>query len=139
MEFSNQTTGQTEFKAQEDFPEKRRKVQWSVELEVVHYFVPLPQKSESRWKKKIKHLKEKALDPMLLLLDSDAVQSLQNGLECLMKKINGRSEELDFDNIRGINQPWDELFELYTTREEISRENNVGNNFTYLEERPDLA
>ena len=65
---------------------------------------------------------------MLVLLDSDAVQLLQNGLECLMKKINGRSEELDFENIRGINEPWDELFELYTTREELSRENDVGNN-----------
>ena len=124
MELSNQKTDQAELKSQEDFPEKRRKVWWSVELEVVYYFAPLPQKTESRWKGKIKHLKEKALDSMLLLLDSDAVQLLQNRLECLVKKINGRSEELDFEAIRGLNQPWDELFELYTTRGEISREDN---------------
>ena len=141
MEFSSQETVQIESNQQEDFLGKRRRVRWSLELEEVHYFVPLPQKTESRWKKKMKHMKEKALDlkhkPMILFwdfYDNNTVQLFHSRLECLVKKINGRSEKLDFEDIRDINKPWDELFELYTTREEVSQENGkakeTSENFT---------
>ena len=126
MEFSTQETKPTEVI---DFPEKRRKVRWSVELEEVHYFVPLPQKSESRWRKKIKNFKEKAHDlkykPLLLLWDREAVHLFQSGLESFVKKINLRSETLDLENIRSVNDPWDELFELYTERGELSHQKIV--------------
>ena len=129
MDFSNQETDHTEFKGQEDFPGTPRKVRWSMDLEEVHYFVPLPQNAGRRWKKKMKHFKEKALDlkhkPMILLwdfCDSNTVHLFQNGLECLVRRIQGRSDKLDFEEIRDINKPWDELFELYTTREETSQE-----------------
>lgn len=126
MELSTQETNSTE---DVDFPEKRRKVRWSVELEEVHYFVPLPQKSESRWRKKMKNLKEKAHDlkykPLLLLWDREAIHLFQSGLESFVKKINLRSETLDLENIRAVNDPWDELFELYTERGELSNQKIV--------------
>ena len=129
MEFSSQESAQIESK-QQDFLGRRRKVRWSPELEEVHYFDPLLQNTESRWKKKMRHFKEKALDlkhkPMILLWDfhdNNTVQLFHSGLECLVKKIKGRSKKLDFEDIRNINKPWDELFELYTTREEVPQGN----------------
>lgn len=115
-----------------DFPDKPRKVRWSIDLEEVHYFVPLPQKTQSRWRKKIQCLKEKALDlkhkPLILLCDfydSNTVHLFQSGLEFLVRKVNGRSDQINFEDIRNINKPWDELFELYTARGEVAldREN----------------
>lgn len=128
MEISKQGAEQLEIKEGEnDFPDKRRRVRWSIDLEEVHYFVPLPQKTHGRWKKKMKCFKEKALDlthkPMILLCDfydSNTVHLLHSGLESLVRKVNGRSDSVDFEDIREINKAWDELFEQYTTREEIS-------------------
>ncbi|KAJ7390459.1 hypothetical protein OS493_025160 [Desmophyllum pertusum] len=113
-----------------DFPaDKRRKVRWSVELEEVHYFVPLPQPTEGRWKRKMKCLREKALDlkhkPILLLwdfYDSNTVHLFHSGLEFLARKVNGRSDKINFEDIHDINKPWDDLFELYTSRGEDSYE-----------------
>ena len=99
MEFSDQETAdQTKFKEQEDFPDTPRKVRWSIELEEVHYFVPFTQTTASRWKNKMKYFK----------------------LSSLVKKMKGRSDKVNFEEIRDINKQWDELFELYTTREETS-------------------
>lgn len=110
-----------------DFPDKPRKVRWSIDLEEVHYFVPLPQKTQGRWRKKIQCLKEKALDlkhkPLILLwdfYDSNTVHLFQSGLEFLVRKVNGRSDQINFEDIRDINKPWDELFELYTPRGEVA-------------------
>ena len=92
MEFSNHENGHIKFREQEDFPGTPRKVRWSMELEEVHYFVSFtPRNTESRWKNKMKHFK----------------------LESLLKKINGRSDKVSFEEIRDINKPWDELFEQY--------------------------
>lgn len=130
MEISKQDAEQLEIKEGEnDFPEKGRRVRWSIDLEEVHYFVPLPQKTHGGWKKKMKCFKEKALDlthkPMILLCDfydSNTVHLLHSGLESLVRKVNGRSDSVDFEDIREINKPWDELFEQYTTRGEVSRQ-----------------
>ena len=107
---------------------KCRRVRWSMVLEEVRYFVPLlPQHTESRWKRKMKNLKEKALElkhkPSILfwdLHDRDTAHIFQNGLKSLARKINGRSECIEFEDIYDINKPWDELFELYTSRGELS-------------------
>jgi len=131
MEIARQVAEQLEIKEGEnDSPDKPRRVRWSIDLEEVHYFVPLPQKTHGRWKKKMKCFKEKALDlthkPMILLCDfydSNTVHLLHSGLESLVRKVNGRSDSVDFDDIRDINKPWDELFEQYTTREEVARQN----------------
>lgn len=131
MEISKQDTEQLQIKGGEnDFSEKPRRVRWSIDLEEVHYFVPLPQKTHASWKKKMKCFKEKALDlthkPMILLCDfydSNTVQLLHSGLESLVRKVNGRSDSVDLEDIRDINKPWDELFQQYTVREEISRQN----------------
>ena len=131
MEISKQDAEQLEIKEGEnDFPDKPRRVRWSIDLEEVHYFVPLPQKTQSGWKKKMKCFKEKALDlthkPMILLCDfydSNTAHLFHSGLESLIRKVNGRSDSVDFEDIRDINKPWDELFEQYTAREEVSRQN----------------
>lgn len=130
MEISKQDAEQLEIKEGEnDFPDKPRRVRWSIDLEEVHYFVPLPEKTQGRWKKKMKCFKEKALDlthkPIILLCDfydSNTVHLFHSGLESLVRKVNGRSDSVDFEDIRDINKPWDELFEQYTAREEVSRQ-----------------
>lgn len=126
MELSNEEN-HSKLQEREDLPDTRRRVRWSVELEEVRYYVPLPQNTESRWKRTKKQFKAKAMDlkqkPLILLwdfCDSSTVHLFQNGLECLVRKIHGRSESLDFEDIRDLNKPWDELFELYTARGEIS-------------------
>lgn len=120
---------ETSHKELEEEGYKCRRVRWSVALEEVRYFVPLPQHTESRWKRKMKNLKEKALDlkhkPSILfwyLHDSDTAHIIQNGLKSLARKINGRSECIEFEDISVINKPWDELFELYTSRGELPEE-----------------
>lgn len=131
MEISKQDAEQLEIKEGEnDFPDKPRRVRWSIDLEEVHYFVPLPEKTQGRWKKKMKCFKEKALDlthkPIILLCDfydSNTVHLFHSGLESLVRKVNGRSDSVDFEDIRDINKPWDELLEQYTAREEVSRQN----------------
>ena len=130
MEISKQDAERLEIKEGEnDYPDKPRRVRWSIDLEEVHYLVPLPQKTHGRWKKKMKCFKEKALDlthkPMILLCDfydSNTVHLLHSGLESLVRRVNGRSDCVDFEDIREINKPWDELFEQYTTRVEVSRQ-----------------
>lgn len=107
---------------QEDSVPVTRKVHWSPQFEIIHYFVPLPQTRKSHWKKKIKRIKEKAVDlkykPLLLLLESELIQFFNSGLESLAKKINYRSEKLCYEKARVTNELWDELFELYSTRSE---------------------
>ena len=130
MELSTQTSEQLEIKGRkDDFPDKPRRVRWSFDLVEVHYFVPLPQKKQSRWTKKMNCLKEKALDlkhkPMILLwdfYDSNTVHLFQSGLAFLARKVNGRCDKVNFEDIRDINKPWDALFEQYTTRDEVSLE-----------------
>lgn len=142
MELSKQEAEQLQMKEQgHDLVDKPRRVRWSLELEEVHYFVPLPQKKDSRWKKKIKCLKEKALDlkhnPLILLgdlYDSNTVHLFHSGIEFLARKMNSRSDKVDFDELRDINKPWDDLFELYATREVAScrsEENRNSNQFTW--------
>ena len=127
-------TQHTELGEEEHIQDKCRKVRWSEALEQVRYFVPLPQHTESRWKRKIKHLKEKALDlkqkPLVLfwdLYESDTAHTFQNGLKSLARKINGRSDCIDFEDIYDMNKQWDELFELYTARREISQVDEIEN------------
>lgn len=112
--------GDVVLRLQEDSVPAKRKVHWSPQFEMTHYFVPLPQTTESHWKKKIKRIKEKAVDlrykPLLLLLESELIQFFNSGLDTLAKKINYRSEKLCFEKIRVTNEHWDELFELYSTR-----------------------
>ena len=131
MELSTQAARQLEIKGRkDDFPDKPRRVRWSSDLVEVQYFVPLPQKKQSRWTKIMKCLKEKALDlkhkPMILLwdvYDSNTVHLFQSGLEFLARKVNVRSDKVNFEDIRrDINKPWDALFEQYTTRHELSLE-----------------
>ena len=130
MELSTQAARQLKIKGRkDDFPDKPRRVRWSSDLVEVQYFVPLPQKKQSRWTKKMNCLKEKALDlkhkPMILLwdvYDSNTVHLFQSRLEFLARKVNGRSDKVNFEDIRDINKPFDELFEQYTTRGEVSLE-----------------
>ena len=127
---SNQEPRKIDFSSQENYPTKQRKVHWSVELEIIHYFVPLEQSKGSRWKQKVKHFKEKATDlrykPLLIILDSELIQFFHSGLGFLARKINCRSEKVDFENIRLMSKHWDELFDLYPTRcEKISLNRNV--------------
>jgi len=106
----------------EDSVPATRKVHWSPQFEIIHYFVPLPQTRKSHWKKKIKRIKEKAVDlkykPLLLLLESELIQFFNSGLDNLARKINYRSGKLCCEKARVTNELWDELFELYSTRSE---------------------
>lgn len=140
MELSKQEAEELQSQEQEgDFSEKPRKVRWSLELEEVHYFVPLPQKKDSRWKKTIKCIKEKALDwkhnPLMLLgdvHDRNNLHLLSTGLVFLTRKVNNRSDKVDFEDIRDINKYWDELFELYSTHEVVSCDENNSRNSTFV-------
>ncbi|PFX31988.1 hypothetical protein AWC38_SpisGene3157 [Stylophora pistillata] len=140
MELSKQEAEELQSQEQEgDFSEKPRKVRWSLELEEVHYFVPLPQKKDSRWKKTIKCIKEKALDwkhnPLMLLgdvHDRNNLHLLSTGLVFLTRKVNNRSDKVDFEDIRDINKYWDELFELYSTHEVVSCDENNSRNSKFV-------
>lgn len=140
MELSKQEAEELQSQEQEgDFSEKPRKVRWSLELEEVHYFVPLPQKKDSRWKKTIKCIKEKALDwkhnPLMLLgdvHDRNNLHLLSTGLVFLTRKVNNRSDKVDFEDIRDINKYWDELFELYSTHEVVSCDHNNSRNSKFV-------
>lgn len=143
MELSKQEAEELQSKEQEDdFSEKPRKVRWSLELEEVHYFVPLPQKKDSRWKKTIKCIKEKALDwkhnPLTILgdlHDRNNLHLLHNGLVFLTRKVNNRSDKVDCEDIHDINKYWDELFELYSTREVVSCDDNDRRNSKFAWKR----
>ena len=93
-----------------------KRVQWSEELEEIHYFYVPPDSCKKSIKERVKKLRQKAFEltdkPLKII-----VKIGEAGLE-FMAKVGAsgsfESNEVTFDD---LDKEWDKLFELYGSHE----------------------
>ena len=96
--------------------ENIKRVQWSEELEEIHYFYVPPDSCRKSFKQRVKKLRQKAFEltdkPLKIIIKIG-----EAGLEFMTRVGPSGSFESNEVTFEDLDKEWDRLFELYGSRE----------------------